>query len=478
MADNQFIGEDFLLSSPQAQHLYHIYAEPMPIIDFHCHLPPQQIAADKHWQNITEILLGGDHYKWRAMRSNGVDERYCTGNSSDFEKFQEFAATMPYLLRNPLYHWTHLELKRYFGIADRLLCPDTAKSIWDDCNSIIKHNDFSCRSLMKSSNVVLACTTDDPTDSLEHHQMIAADKSFAVRVLPAWRPDKGLGVEDPTSFNAWVEKLSATADVDITDFAGYIRALGKRHDFFHAQGCRLSDHGLETAYAEDYTPADIDTIFAKVRSGKELESLETSKFKSAMLYEFAVMDHEKGWTQQFHFGALRNNSSRLFAKLGPDTGFDAIGDFELARPLQKFLDRLDSRNQLAKTILYNLNPRDNELLAALMGSFQDGSVPGKMQLGSGWWFLDQKSGMERQMEALSQLGLLSRFVGMVTDSRSFLSYTRHEYFRRILCNILGSDMANGLIPNDTELVGAMVRGICYNNAASYFGFDLPQIGEG
>ena len=254
--------------------------------------------------------------------------------------------------------------------------------------------------------------------------------------------------------------------------------MGKRHDFFHAQGCRLSDHGLETAYAEDYTPADIDTIFAKVRSGKELESLETSKFKSAMLYEFAVMDHEKGWTQQFHFGALRNNSSRLFAKLGPDTGFDAIGDFELARPLQKFLDRLDSRNQLAKTILYNLNPRDNELLAALMGSFQDGSVPGKMQLGSGWWFLDQKSGMERQMEALSQLGLLSRFVGMVTDSRSFLSYTRHEYFRRILCNILGSDMANGLIPNDTELVGAMVRGICYNNAASYFGFDLPQIGEG
>lgn len=474
MPSSQFMSDDFLLASPQASRLYHTFAESLPIIDYHCHLPTEQIARDHHWENITQIWLYGDHYKWRVMRANGVDERYCSGDASDYEKFQKFAATVPYLLRNPLYHWTHLELKRYFGIS-RLLNPDTAKGIWDECNARIQRPDFSCRSLMKSSNVVLACTTDDPTDSLAHHQALAADESFDIPILPAWRPDKGMAVHDQASFNAWLDKLAAAADVDIVDFSSYLDALRKRHKFFHAQGCRLSDHGLDTAYAEDYTSSEINAIFAKIRSGHSLDSLEILKFQSAMLHEFAVMDHEKGWTQQFHFGALRNNNSRLFARLGPDTGFDAIGDLEIARPLQKFLDRLDSTNQLAKTILYNLNPADNELLVALMGSFQDGSVPGKMQFGSGWWFLDQKNGMERQMEALSRIGLLSRFVGMVTDSRSFLSYTRHEYFRRILCNILGADMANGLIPDDMELVGRMVRDISYNNAATCFGFNLPLI---
>ncbi len=476
MPSDQFISDDFFLASPQARQLYHTFAESLPIIDYHCHLSPELIARDYRWENITQMWLYGDHYKWRAMRANGVDERYCTGDASDYQKFQKFAATVPYLLRNPLYHWTHLELQRYFGVT-HLLNPDTAKDIWEQCNARIRRPDFSCRSLMKSSNVALACTTDDPTDSLAHHQALAADESFDIPILPAWRPDKGMAVQDQASFNAWLDKLAAAADEDILDFSSYLDALRKRHKFFHAQSCRLSDHGLNTAYSEDYTSSQINAIFTKIRSGHSLDNSEILKFQSAMLYEFAVMNHEKGWTQQFHFGALRNNNSRLLATLGPDTGFDAIGDLQIARPLQKFLDRLDSTNQLAKTILYNINPANNELLTALMGSFQDGSVPGKMQFGSGWWFLDQKNGMERQMEALSQIGLLSRFVGMVTDSRSFLSYTRHEYFRRILCDILGDDMAHGLIPDDTELVGKMVRDISYNNAASYFRFDLPRIGD-
>ena len=475
MKPNQFIGEDFLLDCPQAVELYEGYAKDLPIIDYHCHLSPAEIAQDKRWENITQIWLYGDHYKWRAMRANGVGEGYCTGEASDYEKFEKFAATMPYLLRNPLYHWTQLELKRYFGVSDRLLDAGTAKDIWEQCNAVIQGKGFSARGLMKQSKVVLACTTDDPTDSLEHHQVLAADEAFDIRVLPAWRPDKGMAVEDPRAFNAWLEKLSAAADCDIVDFGSYIEALRKRHDFFQANGCRLSDHGLETAYAEDYSGKEIGSIFDKVRGGAELNQSEVLKFKSAMLYEFGVMDAEKGWTQQFHFGALRNNNSWLFAKLGPDVGLDSAGDFELARPLVKFLDRLESAGRLAKTILYNLNPRDNELLVSVMGCFQDGSVPGKMQFGSGWWFLDQLDGMKRQMEALSQVGLLRRFVGMVTDSRSFLSYIRHEYFRRLLCNILGQDMAKGLIPNDLELVGGMVRDISYNNAASYFGFDLQRV---
>ncbi len=475
MKKDNFIHDDFLLETKQAKRLYHDYAAQMPIIDYHCHLQPEQIAADSRWENITQIWLYGDHYKWRAMRSNGVDERYCTGDASDWEKFEKFAQTLPYLLRNPLYHWSHLELARYFDVSDKLLGPDTAKEIWNRCNEKNQQPNFSSRSLMTNSNVVLVCTTDDPIDSLEHHRAIAEDNTFEVQVLPTWRPDKGMAVEDTAGFNEWVDKLAGAADVDIKDFGSYLEAIRKRHDYFHSVGCRLSDHGIETAFGEDYTQADIEAIFEKIRGGGELDEMEGLKFKSAMLYEFGIMDYEKGWTQQFHLGALRNNNTRMFEKLGPDTGFDSIGDFEIARPLSRLLDKLDKSNQLAKTIIYNLNPRDNELLATMLGNFQDGVTAGKIQLGSGWWFLDQKDGMERQMEALSQLGLLRRFVGMLTDSRSFLSYTRHEYFRRILCNILGWDMAKGLIPDDMDLVGAMVSDISYNNAARYFGFDLPEV---
>ena len=466
-----FITKNFLLQTDAAAELYHKHARELPIIDYHCHLPVKQIAADHRFENLTQPWLSGDHYKWRAMRANGVDERYCTGGASDWEKFQKWAETVPHTLRNPLYHWTHLELKRPFGISDRLLNPQSARSIWDECNAKLARPEFSCRGIMRQMNVVVACTTDDPTDTLEYHQQLKADKSFKIRVLPAYRPDKGLAVESPAAFNAWVDKLAAASGVKITDFDAYLEALEKRHAFFHKVGCRLSDHGLETAYAEDYTRAEIGAIFKKLRGGRALAGREILKFKSALLYEFGVMDHARGWTQQFHFGALRNTNTRFLKKAGPDTGFDSLGDFEIARPLAKFLDRLDREDKLAKTILYNLNPRDNELLAAMAGNFQDGSLPGKMQFGGAWWFLDQKDGMEKQIEALSNLGLLSRFVGMLTDSRSFLSYTRHEYFRRILCNVLGQDIENGLLPKDMQLIGKMVQDISYGNAARYFGFE-------
>jgi glucuronate isomerase len=475
MAKDVLITEDFLLETEAARRLYHEYAEDLPIIDYHCHLPPEQVARDHRFANLTEIWLAGDHYKWRAMRTNGVPERYCTGDASDWEKFAKWAETVPALLRNPLYHWTHLELKRPFGISDRALSPETAKGIWEECNAKLATPAFSCRGIMKQMKVVLVATTDDPVDSLAHHRAVAADDSFDVQMLPAWRPDKGMAVENPALFNGWVETLAAAADVEIRDFASYLDALKKRHDFFHAMGCRLSDHGLETAYADDYTQRAIETIFGKARAGTALRPEEVLKFKSAMLYEFAVMDHSKGWTQQFHFGAMRNNNTRMYERLGPDTGFDSIGDFEIGRPLSKLLDRLDRTDQLCKTILYNLNPRDNALMATMVGNFQDGRTPGKMQWGSGWWFLDQLDGMTQQMETLSQMGLLSRFVGMLTDSRSFLSYTRHDYFRRLLCNILGRDMTRGLVPNDFAHVGGMVRDIGYNNAARYFGFDVPRI---
>jgi len=471
MAQKKFISEDFLLQGKQARRLYHEYAAGRPIIDYHCHLPPRQIAEDYRFRNMTDAWLAGDHYKWRTMRTNGVAEAYCTGEASDREKFQKWAETMPRLLRNPLYHWTHLELARYFGIDDRLLGPDTADSIWEEGNSRLADPDFSARGLMEQSNVVLVCTTDDPVDDLKHHKALADDESFTVQVLPTWRPDKGMAVEDPRAFNRWVDSLERAARMDIGGYSAYLEALRKRHGFFHSAGCRLSDHGVSTAYAEDYTESEIRRLFARIRSGNRLDEEQVLKFKSALLYEFGIMNHERGWTQQFHFGAIRNNSSRRFRELGPDAGFDSIGDFNIAGPLSRFLDRLDSRNQLTKTILYNLNPRDNAVLVTMLGNFQDGSAPGKMQHGSGWWFLDQKDGMERQIETLSQMGLLSRFVGMLTDSRSFLSYTRHEYFRRILCNILGKDMQQGLIPADYELVGGIVRDICYNNAARYFGFD-------
>ncbi len=471
MAD-AFITEDFLLDTKPAARLYHEYAEPMPIIDYHCHLPPQQVAEDHRFANLTQIWLYGDHYKWRAMRANGVAERYCTGDASDWEKFEQWARTVPSTLRNPLYHWTHLELKRPLGVSDRLLNPQTARGIWEHCNGLLAQEAFSCRGIMRQMRVVLVCTTDDPVDDLCHHAAIAADPSFDIQVLPTFRPDKGIAIESPTAFNAWVDRLAAAANVDIRNYPSYLDALRCRHDYFHQKGCRLSDHGLDTMYAEDYSASEIEGIFRRVRDGAQAGGEEIARFKSALLYELALWDHEKGWTQQFHLGAMRSNNTRMFQALGPDTGFDSIGDDPIARPLSRFLDRLDRDDRLAKTILYNLNPAANDVLATMIGNFQDGRIPGKMQWGSGWWFLDQKDGMQRQLESLSNQGLLSRFVGMLTDSRSFLSYTRHEYFRRILCGLLGREIKKGLLPNDFDLVGRMVKAICYHNAAKWFGFDL------
>ncbi len=463
-----FINDDFLLETDAARDLYVRHAQPMPIIDYHCHLPPRAIAEDQRWENIAQVWLYGDHYKWRAMRSNGVDEAYCTGSASDWEKFKAYADTMPYLLRNPLYHWTHLELTRYFGIADRLLGPDTAAGIWEEANERVREPGFSARGLMQRSHVVWVCTTDDPADPLDAHAAIAADNAFAIGVYPTWRPDKAMAVEDPVAFNAWTDRLAAAANTVVRDYDDFMQALAQRHARFHELGCRLSDHGLDTAYADPWRAEEIPAIFRSIRDGASLSIEQQRKFKSAMLYEFGIMDHARDWTQQFHFGAQRNNNTRLFQELGPDTGFDSIGDKTLAEPLARLLDRLDRDNRLARTILYNLNPRDNALLATMIGNFQSGPHPGKLQFGSGWWFLDQKDGMERQLETLSQTGLLRRFVGMLTDSRSFLSYTRHEYFRRILCNLLGNDLARGLVPNDPALLGAMVEDICYRNAAAYF----------
>ncbi len=417
---------------------------------------------------MTQIWLNGDHYKWRAMRTNGVAERYCTGDATDWEKFEKWAETVPYTLRNPLYHWTHLELRSPFGIKD-LLNKQSAKAIWDRCNEQLNAEGFSCRGIIEKANVHTICTTDDPVDTLEYHRSIKAS-GFKVKVLPAWRPDAAMMVDAPASFNSYVEKLEQAANCSISNFTEFLSTIDKRHQFFHENGCRLSDHGLDTAYAADYTGSEIAAIFLKVRSGKSLSQEEILQFKSAMLYEFGVMDHSRGWTQQFHLGALRNNNTRLFNQLGPDKGFDSIGDLEIARPLSKLLNRLDTENKLSKTILYNLNPRDNYMIATMTGNFQDGSIPGKIQFGSGWWFLDQKDGMEEQMKALSNLGLLSRFVGMLTDSRSFLSYPRHEYFRRILCNLLGNDVENGEIPADIQLLGKMVEDISFNNAEQYFNF--------
>jgi len=478
MAQDVFITEDFLLETEQAKRLYHEYAKDLPIVDYHCHLPPEHVATDHRFATLTEIWLQGDHYKWRAMRACGVPERYCTGDASDREKFVKWAETVPQLLRNPLYHWTHLELKRPLGISDRLLSPATAESIWEECNAKLARPEFSCRGIMRQMNVVLVCTTDDPVDPLQHHRTIRGDAAFSIRVLPTWRPDRAMAIEDPIAFNRWVDMLAVAANEEIRDYGRFMGALHKRHDHFHEMGCRLSDHGLDTAYAEAYTGNEIAAIFAKVRGGAMPEAREVLAFKSAMLYELAVMDHARGWTQQFHFGALRNTNSRMLDLLGPDKGYDSIGDCAIAQPLGCFLDRLNRTDQLARTIVYNLNPRDNELLATMMGNFQDGETPGKMQHGSAWWFLDQMDGMQKQIESLSQLGVLSRFVGMLTDSRSFLSYTRHEYFRRILCNMLGTDMARGLIPSDMGHVGGMVRDICYNNAATYFGFSLPTLPTG
>ena len=469
-----FMDENFLLETTTAQELYHRHAAPQPIIDYHCHLDPAQVADDHHFRSITELWLGGDHYKWRAMRTNGIPERLITGSeTSDWEKFEAWAATVPYCFRNPLYHWTHLELKTAFGI-DKRLNPETAREIFDACNDRLQHDpDFTARGLMRKYHVEMVCTTDDPVDDLRHHKAYQAEMGDRghTRMQPAWRPDKAMAVENPDAFRAYVGRLGAAADVDIRTFADFMDALQRRHDFFHANGCRLSDHGLEEFYSEPYTDTEITVIFNKVYGGDELTDVEVRKFKSAMLYFFAVQDCDAGWVQQYHYGALRNNNSRMMAQLGPDTGFDSIGDWHTARSMSRFFDLLDNEGHLTKTIIYNLNPADNEMVATMLGNFQDGSVAGKIQWGSGWWFLDQKDGMERQMNALSLLGLLSRFVGMLIDSRSFLSYPRHEYFRRTLCNLVGNDIERGLIPftgYEEQRVRDMIEDISYRNAKQFF----------
>jgi len=466
----EFINDDFLLQSETAKMLYHGHSANMPIIDYHCHLNPRHIAMDRRFDNLGQLWLEGDHYKWRAMRSNGINEKYCTGKeTTDREKFGKWAETVPYTMRNPLYAWTHLELKRVFGIS-KILNPSTAAEIYEEATYLLQKPEYSARGLMKKFNVRVVCTTDDPVDSLEHH-LALRDEGFEIKVLPTWRPDKAMAVEDPEKFRNYILDLSAASDTAIISFETLLEALRKRHQFFSDAGCRLSDHGIEQFYADDYTEKEIGEIFKRVNSGRNLTWDEISKFKSAMLYELALMDFEKGWTQQFHYGAIRSNNSRLFRKLGPDTGFDSIGDFTVAKTLSRFLDSLDNDEKLAKTIIYNLNPRDNELIATMAGNFQDGTVPGKIQFGSGWWFLDQEAGIINQLNSLSLLGLLSRFVGMLTDSRSFVSYPRHEYFRRILCNMLGDDVEKGKIPaSEIDFLGRMTEDISYNNAKNFFGF--------
>jgi glucuronate isomerase len=463
-----FLDQDFLLNTPTAQRLYHEYAAHQPIIDYHCHLPPDQIADDINFENITRIWLYGDHYKWRAMRANGVNEAYITGNKTDEEKFIKWAETVPYTLRNPLYHWTHLELQRYFGITE-LLSPASAQKIYAECNEKLRSPEFSVRNLVKNKNVEVVGTTDDPLDNLAYHQKLKQE-NYSVKVLPAYRPDKAMNADDVTGLNKYINQLEAVTNVSISNIDEYLSALKSRHDYFAENGCKLSDHGLEQIYAEDYTDAEIAAIFNKIRNNDVLLPLEILKFKSAMLYQFAIWDHEKGWVQQFHLGALRNNNARALNNLGPDTGWDSIGDFTQGRALSKFFNRLNSTDQLAKTIIYNLNPADNELFATMVGNYNDGSVAGKMQFGSAWWFLDQKDGMIKQMNALSNMGLLSRLVGMLTDSRSFMSFPRHEYFRRLLCNLLGDDIENGELPNDIAWTGKIVSDICYFNAKNYFDF--------
>jgi len=463
----EFLTEDFLLQSKTAKTLYHEHAVKMPIYDYHCHLPASQIAADHRFANLTQAWLYGDHYKWRAMRTNGVAEEFITGKASDREKFDQWAGTVPYCLGNPLYHWTHLELKRPFGIKNKLLGPDTAEEIYDRVSEMLNSPEFGVRSIMRKMNVKLVCTTDDPLDSLEYHRQIRHDR-FEIKVYPAFRPDRAMAVEDLAGLNAFIGRLGGICDIEINNYHKYLEALRDRHKYFHDNGCRLSDHGLDTAYAEDYTETEIKNIFQKIICGKDLSGEERLKFKSAMMVEFALMDCEAGWVQQLHIGALRSNSTRLFNELGPDIGCDSMDDQLIARPLARFLDRLDASGDLARTILYNLNPRDNAVMATMIGNFQDGSTPGKMQYGSAWWFLDQKDGMEEQMRILANMGLLSRFVGMLTDSRSFLSFPRHEYFRRILCNMLGGDIENGLLPNNIPLLGKMVEDISFNNAKDYF----------
>ena len=461
------MDENFLLDTNTAQELFHNHAAKMPIIDYHCHLVPQMVAEDHKFRSITELWLGGDHYKWRAMRTNGIAEEYCTGNASDLEKFEKWAETMPYTFRNPLYHWSHLELKTAFGI-EKQLSPKTAREIYDICNEKLQQPEFSARGLMRHYNVECVCTTDDPIDDLRYHKQTAAS-GFEIKMLPAWRPDRAMNIEKP-DFADYMQKLSEVSEVEINSYKTMLDALQKRHDFFAENGCKLSDHGLEHFYDEPYTDSQIETIFSKALRGMQLSTTEIHQYKHAFLKACGEMDYDSDWTQQYHYGAIRDNNTVMFNKVGADTGFDSIGEFNTARAMSHFLNELNNEGKLTRTILYTLNPCANEMIATMLGNFQDGVTPGKIQFGSGWWFNDQLDGMTRQMNTLSVLGLLSRFVGMLTDSRSFLSYPRHEYFRRLLCNILGNDVEKGLLPNDQETLVRMVEDISYNNARRYFNF--------
>lgn len=466
-----FIHDDFLLETATARRLYHEVAKQQPIIDYHCHLPADQIATNHRFRSLTSIWLDGDHYKWRAMRANGVPEEYCTGGASDWDKFLAWARTVPATLRNPLYHWTHLELKFPFGIVDRLLDGDTAPAIYERCNELLAQPEFTAPGLLAQYGVEVVCTTDDPADSLEHH-LAHAKASGPTRLLPTWRPDAAFAVWDLEAYAVWLGRLEAAADTSVGTYAELLDALARRHAFFHDVGCRLSDRGLDVVPDVPCSSERAANLFAKARRKQVLAADEVDALRWRLLHDLAVMDHGRGWVMQLHIGALRSVNSRMLARVGPNTGFDSIGDAPVAGPLSRLLDALDRDDQLPRTILYNLNPRDNEVFATMIGNFQDGSVAGKLQYGSAWWFLDQLDGMERQMNALSNMGLLSRFVGMLTDSRSFLSYSRHEYFRRLLCNLLGNDVQRGLLPDDESLLKPLVKAVCYENARGYFRFDV------
>ena len=464
-----FMDKDFLLTTETSKHLYHDHASKMPIIDYHCHLSPKMIAEDYRFSSITELWLGGDHYKWRALRANGVDEHFITGDADDWDKFQKWAETIPYTFRNPLYHWTHLELRTAFGIEETLN-PESARRIYDACNAKLAEDGMTARGLMRHYNVKVVCTTDDPIDSLEYHRSIR-ESGFEIKVLPTWRPDKAMAVADSASYRAYLERLSEVSGVKVDSYASLMEALQVRHDFFASEGCKVADHGVSEFPWAECSADEAVALFDKVFGGNQLTSCEVMKLQTAIMLDLCRMNHAKGWVQQFHFGPNRNVNSRMFAKLGPDTGFDTIGDWNSGQPLARFLNALDIDGRLAKTILYNINPAENEVIAAMAANFQDGSVPGKIQFGSGWWFNDQIDGMERQMNALSLQGLLSRFVGMLTDSRSFVSYPRHEYFRRILCDLVGRDVESGLIPSsEMKRVEEMIEDICYYNAERYFNF--------
>lgn len=456
-----------MLDTSFAQELYHSYAKDMPIIDFHNHLSAKMIAENSSMNSITEMWLGGDHYKWRALRANGVTENFITGDANDYEKFKKWAETIPYTMRNPLYHWTHLELKRYFNI-NSLLSPSTCRDIYEECNNQINSGKFGARDLLDKMSVEVVCTTDDPCDSLEYH--IKANAISGLKTLPTWRPDRVVAIDNLKTFNEYIDLLTQTSNIEITTFADLLKALEVRQQHFINVGCVASDHGVDTFYAEDYSTNEIESIFSKARSMSELTESDIKKYKSAILYSLALMNKRAGWVQQFHIGPLRNNCSRLFSQLGADIGCDSMNDKPIAEAMGRFFDSLDRDNMLTKTIVYNLNPKDTEVIMSMCYNFNDGREAGKMQYGSAWWFLDQKDGMTKQIEALSSMGLLSRFVGMLTDSRSFLSFTRHEYFRRLLCNIIGDDLNKGLLPvTEINHIGKMVSDICYNNAKQYFG---------